>query len=44
MNNKKTIYKKPDFYLGEALCEYMLAESPEGNGSDMPIDGIEFQF
>ena len=44
MNNKKTVYNKPEFLYEEILCEYMLAESPEGVGPDMPIQDIEFQF
>lgn len=44
MNHKKPVYNKPEFFLEEAVCEYMLAASPDGSGADMPIDDIEFQF
>ena len=40
----KAFYTKPETYLEEAVCEYMLADSPDGSGADMPIDDIEFQF
>ena len=41
---KKAFYTKPESYLEEAVCEYMLADSPDGTGADMPIEDFEFQF
>lgn len=43
MDNRH-VYLRPESYLGEALCEYMLAESPDGSGSDLTIQDIDFVF
>ena len=41
---KRQTYNKPELQLEAYRLEYLLAESDDASGSDMPIDDVDLTF